>query len=156
MVVLVLAQWTSNDNNVYSGSLGLSVVFEKMPKYKLAIFTGVSGTIFAVIGLSNMMIPFFSVLGIFTPPLGGCYLADFYLCRKFYSFDRLNKLKKVRIESMAAYLIAAAIGFMTTQTSPGFALFEITTIPAIDSFVAAFIMQIVCVKLFNKNHGKDC
>lgn len=28
MVVLVLAQWTSNDNNVYSGSLGLSVVFD--------------------------------------------------------------------------------------------------------------------------------
>ena len=156
MVVLVLAQWTSNDNNVYSGSLGLSVVFEKMPKYKLAIFTGVSGTIFAVIGLSNMMIPFFSVLGIFTPPLGGCYLADFYLCKKFYSFDRLDKLKKVRLESMAAYLIAAAVGFMTTQTSPGFAWFQITTIPAIDSFVAAFIMQIACVKLFNRNHGKDC
>lgn len=155
MLVLVLAQWTSNDNNVYSGSLGLSVVFEKTPKFKLAIFTGISGTIFAVLGLSNLMIPFFSVLGIFTPPLGGCYLADFYLCKKYYNFDRLSTLPKLRKESMIAYAIAALVGFMTTQTSPGFALFTLTTIPAIDSFLAAFIMQIICVKLFNRNHGKN-
>lgn len=155
MLVLILAQWTSNDNNVYSGSLGLSVVFESMPKYKLALFTGITGTIFAVLGLSNKMIPFFSVLGIFTPPLGGCYLADFYLCKKFYNFDRLNTLPKVRKESMIAYFIAAAVGFMTTQTSPGFALFQLTTIPAIDSFIVAFIMQIICVKLLNKEHGKN-
>lgn len=155
MLVLVLAQWTSNDNNVYSGSLGFSVVFESIPKYQLAIMVGITGTLFAVLGISNQLIWFFSILGIFTPPIGGCYVADFYLNKKYYNFENLKNVPTVRKESMIAYLLAAGLGFLTTMPPTGLGLFNITTVPALDTFIAAFVFQIVSVKLLNKNHYKE-
>jgi len=155
MVVLVLAQWNANDNNVYSGSLGFSVVFEKLPKYWLAIITGGTGTLLAVLGISNMLIPFFCILGIFTPPIGGCYVADFFMCRKYYDFDNLKNVPKVRKETFIAYVLAAGMGFLVTPPTIGFGLFQITTVPALDTFLAALLLQVICIKLFNKDFGKN-
>jgi cytosine permease len=155
MLVLVLAQWTSNDNNVYSGSLGFSVVFENIPKYQLAIMVGLTGTLFAVLGISNKLIWFFSILGIFTPPIGGCYVADFFLCKKYYNFENLKNVPTFRKETMIAYFLASGVGFLTTAPPTGLGLLDITTVPAVDTFIAAFILQIIFVKLLNKNHCKD-
>lgn len=149
MLVLILAQWTSNDNNIYSASLGFSVVTEKLPKYKLAIIAGVIGTIFAVFGISNNLIWLFSILGIFTPPIGGVYLADFFLDKSYYDFENLKNVPKVRWETMAAYFIAAGVACLSTYAGMKF-----TSIPAMDSFLVAFVLEIVFVKLFNKDHTK--
>jgi cytosine permease len=154
MLVLVLAQWTSNDNNVYCGSLGFSVVFEKIPRYKLAALIGLTGTIFAVLGISNKLIWFFSILGIFTPPIGGCYVADFYLCKRYYNFENLKNVPAIRKETMFAYFLASGFGFLTTAPPTGFGLFDVTTIPALDTFIAAFILQLILVKLLNKDFCK--
>ncbi len=149
MVVLILAQWTSNDNNIYSASLGFSVVFENMPKYQLAIIAGVVGTIFAVFGISNKLIWLFSILGIFTPPIGGIYVADFFLDRKFYDFENLKNVPKVRVETMVVFAIASAVGFITTYGGV-----TLTSIPAIDTLLTALVLELIAVKLFNKDHTK--
>ena len=149
MVVLILAQWTSNDNNIYSASLGFSVVFEKMPKYQLAIIAGVVGTLFAVFGISNNLIWLFSILGIFTPPIGGVYVADFFLDRKYYDFENLKNVPRFRPETLAAYFIASAVGFVTTYTSV-----QLTSIPALDTLLCALILEFIFVQAFNKDHTK--
>ncbi len=151
MLVLILAQWTTNDNNIYSASLGFSIVFTKVPKYKLAIATGVVGTIFALLGISGRLIPFFSILGIFTPPIGGCYLADFLLNKYYYNFDNLKNVPAVRAETMIAYFAAAAIGFLVTEGPTGLGLFRLTTVPAVDTFLVAGILQVVLVLVMRKN-----
>lgn len=148
-LVLILAQWTSNDNNIYSASLGFSVVTEKLPKYKLAIIAGVIGTAFAVLGISNNLIWLFSILGIFTPPIGGVYVADFFLDKSYYNFENLKNVPKVRVETMAAFFIAAGVACLTTYTG-----LSLTTIPAMDSFLTALVLELIFVKVFNKDHTK--
>ena len=156
MIVLILAQWTSNDNNIYSASLGFSVVFDNMPKYQLAILTGVVGTVFAVCGISNALIPFFSMLGIFTPPIGGCYVADYYMNNRYYDFENLVNVPKIRKETVIAYFCAVGFGFLVTPQPAGLGLFSITTVAALDTFIAAAVFQLIFVKLLNKNYGRSC
>src|SRR5699024_8178682 len=51
MLVLILAQWTTNNSNLYSSSLAFSVVFKNIPKYIITIFAGIVGTLFAITGI---------------------------------------------------------------------------------------------------------
>ena len=120
-----------------------------MPKYQLAIIAGVVGTIFAVFGISNKLIWLFSILGIFTPPIGGIYVADFFLDRKFYDFENLKNVPKVRVETMVVFAIASAVGFITTYGGV-----TLTSIPAIDTLLTALVLELIAVKLFNKDHTK--
>jgi cytosine permease len=146
MIVLILAQWTSNDNNIYSASLGFSIVLEKVSKPRLAILTGVIGTVLAVLGISNHLIPFFSILGVFTPPIGGVYVVDFFLDNHRYDFDRLGSTKNVRWESVVSWVLGTAVGFMTNaKGAAGFGLFSITTVPAIDAFLVSAVAQLIFV-----------
>ena len=55
---------------------------------------------------------------------------------------------------MLAYFLASGLGFLTTAPPTGFGLFQITTIPAMDTFIAAFILQVIFVKLLNKDFCK--
>src|SRR5690606_18262164 len=40
ILILILAQWTTNDNNLYSASLGWSVVFRRVSKRHLTLIAG--------------------------------------------------------------------------------------------------------------------
>lgn len=50
LLILILAQWTTNDNNLYSSALGFSVVFRTVPKWLLTVGGGMIGTALAVLG----------------------------------------------------------------------------------------------------------
>ncbi|HEY4552093.1 MAG TPA: cytosine permease, partial [Bacillaceae bacterium] len=77
MLILILAQWTTNDNNLYSSALGFSVVFNKIPKFILTIAAGFIGTMMAVGGIYSSFIPFLVFLSALIPPIGGIYVGDF-------------------------------------------------------------------------------
>ncbi|GAB3063950.1 purine-cytosine permease family protein [Salinicoccus sesuvii] len=146
MLVLILAQWTTNNTNLYSSALGFSVVFKTVPKYIITIFAGIVGTVFAITGIYTNFITFLSILSIMIPPVGGIYAADFIMRRGAYDFDKIDLIKKINPYSILIWAIAIFIAFATTDAPLGFGWFTLTNAPAIDAFVVAFVLQMAASK----------
>ena len=82
LIVLLLAQWTSNDNNLYCSALGFAVVFRKMKKWHLTVISGTLGIILALLGIYDNFTSFLTFLGVLIPPMGGVIAVDYYLFHK--------------------------------------------------------------------------
>ncbi|MHA6258837.1 purine-cytosine permease family protein [Sporosarcina sp. CAU 1771] len=152
MLVLILAQWTTNDNNLYSSALGFSVIFRKTPKYILTIGAGTIGTLMAVGGIYENFIPFLVFLSALIPPIGGIYVADFLLNRKKYAFENLKHMKNIHFVSVSIWIIATLVAFMTTPAPTGFGLFSLTGASGFDAFLVAFVLQLIASKLMQKSN----
>ncbi len=146
--ILTLAQWTTNTTNVYSSALGASVVFKKVSPKILSIIVGAIGTLLAVLGIYNNFISFLSLLAIVIAPVGGIYVAEFYICKR-----RLKDLKgnsKLALCSSIIWLLSAAFTYLVTPAPDGLQLFTVTTIAPLDGFAFAFLLQAVAGKLLQK------
>lgn len=154
MLVLILAQWTSNDNNLYSAALAFSVVFRRWPKWILTSIAGVIGIGLALWGIYGMLINWLLVLCILIPPIAGVYIADyFFVNRDFYKYENLPKVAKARWLMLAAWLVASFIAYCTTSSPLGLGWFTITTIPAIDSFLIGFVLALILGWAYKKTKG---
>jgi cytosine permease len=147
LLILILAQWTTNDNNLYSSALGFSVIFRNTPKFVLTIIAGTIGTLLAVGGIYDSFIPFLIFLSALIPPIGGIYVADYFMNGSKYSFENLEKMKAVHIPSVCVWIAASLIAFMTTPAPNGFGLFVITGASGFDAFLAALLLQGVVSKV---------
>lgn len=79
IIVLTLAQWTTNTNNLYSASLGFSVVFQKVPKKLITIVAGIFATLLAVFGIYDKFLSFLNIITVFVSPIGGSTRPNFCL-----------------------------------------------------------------------------
>lgn len=91
MIILVMAQWTTNTANLYSASLGIGS-FINVPQKVTVAAMGVIGTLLAVFNVYEIFVPFLVALGTALPPVGGVMLADYYVLHKLvkkseYSFE---------------------------------------------------------------------
>ncbi len=132
IMILVLGQWTTNDNNLYSSALGFSVIFKKIPRYLIAIIVGLIGTGLAVIGIYDYFIDFLIYLTAFIAPIGGIYVAQFFFVdqSRITSFSREQQIIPFCPISVGVWAIATLVAFATTPKPYGFEWFSITTIPA--------------------------
>jgi cytosine permease len=157
MFVLVLAQWTTNDNNLYSAALAFSVIFRRWPKWVLTLGAGIIGIILALLGIYGQFPQWLMFLGILIPPIAGIYIADYFVVnRDFYKYENLPKVAKVRWLTLASWAVASFIGFCTTPKGAvwgGLGWFKITTIPAIDTFLIGFVLAIIVGWAYKKVKG---
>jgi cytosine permease len=147
LLVLLLAQWTSNDNNLYCSALGFAVVFKKLKKWQLTIISGVLGIILAIFGIYDNFIYWLLILGILIPPMGGVIIADYYFKNKtYYEIINLPRLKKLRWDSLIAWIVGSTIALITSNTS-----ITLTTVAALDGFIIAGIVQYALCKTIYKD-----
>src|SRR5690625_6821981 len=78
ILVLTLAQWTTNTSNLYSSSLGLAVLFPNTSKKLITLVAGIIATTLAILGIFDIFVVFLSFITIFIPPVGGIYTAEYY------------------------------------------------------------------------------
>lgn len=137
LILLMFAQWSSNDNNLYSAALGLAVIFRKLEKWQLTLIAGVVGIVLALLGIYDNFIDFLSVLGILIPPIAGVVIVDYFLIRKFtYSTAAEYEVKPIRIYPTAAWVAGSLVALASTYTG-----FTLTTIPAVDGLLVAGVLQ---------------
>ncbi|RCW40667.1 MULTISPECIES: cytosine permease [unclassified Halanaerobium] len=112
LFIVILAQWTSNDNNLYSASLGVTNVFN-FSKHKVSLVLGIAATVIATFGIEDLFVPFLNFLGTFIPPIGGIIMADYYLLNKkdTYTFDQNTTYKQWNLLAFITILLSALIGF---------------------------------------------
>lgn len=150
VTILILAQWTTNDNNMYSLGLNLSVIFKWVPKQILTIIAGLLGTTFAVLGVYENFIDFLIILSPFAAPIAGIYLTEYFFLsssRFKMAFLTKQKVKPFYWHSLIVWGIATTIAFATTPTfDGGWGLFSLTRIPTIDGFLSAAILHYVIGK----------
>ena len=81
LIALVLATWTTNVTNAYSGGLALSNLLG-FTESKFAVTTGVAGgigTLLAAFGLLNAFQSFLSLMSALIPPLAGVIIAAYWI-----------------------------------------------------------------------------
>ncbi|MDU4028866.1 MAG: cytosine permease, partial [Enterococcus faecalis] len=111
IIALILATWTTNAVNAFSGGLALINVFD-IPKEKEKVAVGAAGaigTLLAVVGILNYFTPIMSVLSAMVPPVAGVMIAAYWLINKgdrtkWQPTPGVNKL------GVFSWLIGAAVG----------------------------------------------
>jgi len=135
LVILIAAQWTTNDNNLYSASLALSNIF-KMKKSKIVLIWGIIASVFGFLGIVDYFIPWLNVLGILIPPIAGVMIADYYIVHKRnYRFGEGTEYSQVVWPAFAAWAGGIAAG-----------MFIPVGIPSINAIVISFLAHIILMQ----------
>jgi cytosine permease len=80
-LAIALAQWTTNDSNLYSSVLAFNNII-RVTRWKLAVVVGVLASALAALGILRRLELFLGLLSIGIGPIGGIMTADYYLVRK--------------------------------------------------------------------------
>jgi cytosine permease len=140
MIVLVLAQWTTNDNNLYTSSLGFSNIIN-VPKKRITLVAGIIATIVGAAGLSNYFTSWLIILGVGIPPMAGIIIADYYILKKrSYMFGEGTQYSSWNLLAFISWLIAALAGYFITWG-----------IASVNSLVIGFAVYLVLMKTLGVN-----
>lgn len=153
ILVLILAQWTTNTSNAYSSGLSFAVVFTKINKGVLTLFAGLAGTLLAVLGIYDNFMNFLNIVSMFITPVAGVYTAAYYFGKN--EFFGVKNDKKFKALPLVAWLLGALAGWFTSAGPTGLELFTFTTIPSLDSFIIAFVAQFLFIIITKKMNRKE-
>lgn len=139
MFAIVLATWTSNDNNLYSAALAFNAMFPKLKKWHVTLIGGLAGTILALAGILGHFVNWMIALGVTIPPIAAVMAIDFFLFRsKEYHFDNIKSLPSVRVIPIISWVVAVAFGYMTYAE-----VFTFTGAPALDGLIVALVVHFI-------------
>jgi cytosine permease len=135
ILMLFLNLWTTQDNTVYNFAIaGCNLV--RTRRRKLVTIAGAAiGTVLAVMGMYEWLIPFLILLGTFIPPIGGVIMASYFVGykRQYPALGEVT-LPAFNVTGLAAY----AIGSAAAYTSPWIA-------PIVGVLVAALSYSVILV-----------
>lgn len=141
LLALVLATWTTNVTNAYSGGLAVSSLIGKGEKsFKLSTaISGGLGTLLAAVGLLNYFQGFLSVLTALIPPVAGVIIAEYWIIGKGEK-DYLKIEDGWNIGGMISFAAGAIVAYITGNVYPVF-------IGPINGIVVSMVLHIIFEKL---------
>jgi cytosine permease len=138
-LLLVFACITGNAGNMFQGTLVVSTLLTRFPKWQITLVLGILAAIVGSMDIMTWFIPFLLFLGIATPPVAGIYIADFFLYRRNgYQEGVLAAEPQIKLLTFVAWAVGSAVGFMTVN-----GVFTLTTIPSVDSILVACVGYVV-------------
>lgn len=146
IITLVFATWTTNTINIYSTSLTLSVVFGRTRPLFVILVASAFGTMLALAGIMDHFIPFVTMLGIATPPVGGIYVVDYFFIRKQrYDLATLSDPTGSRTQwpALIGWACASGVG-----AGSEFKWWTLTSLPGLDSLLIAGIVYFLLARLW--------
>ena len=111
IIVLGANIWTTNDNALYTGSLGLSNI-TKVRKRPMVIVSGIIGTALAV-WLYNNFVSWLNFLNATLPPIGMIIMMDYFMHRSSYAEGSVVN-RKVNWGAIAGVVAGALVGNFVT------------------------------------------
>jgi cytosine permease len=139
LLVLVAAQWTTNDNNLYTASLGLSNILRVKKSY-LVLVSGVLATIVGAAGLANYFVDWLIVLGTTMPPMAGIIVADYFLLSKQkYEYGPGTKYCAWNVLAFISWIVAAFVGYFVSWG-----------VAAINSMLVGFALYFVFMRTLGR------
>ena len=144
VITIILAAWTTNDNNLYSGALSLNAMFPKLKKWMITIVSGAVGTILALLGINTGagFQTFLGFLMILIPPAAGVVILDFYFFRgeanRGFEPSKLDSVPKFRALPFIAWMVGSAFGFVIQYTPMQF-----TSVVALDTIIVGAVVYFI-------------
>ena len=121
LVALVLATWTTNVTNAYSGGLALSNLLG-FDESKFKITTGLAGgigTLLAAFGLLNAFQGFLSLMSGLSPPLAGVLIAAYWIVGKGKK-ENFKMRPGFSAPGVISFLVGAVLACITGGTFANF------------------------------------
>lgn len=119
VLMLFMNIWTTQDNTIYNfAAAGCNLI--RTDKRRTITITGAAiGTVLAVFGMYELLIPFLILLGTFIPPFGGVIMADFWLRHKG-NYPKLSEtqLPNFNWQGLTAYACASASAYFSPLLPP--------------------------------------
>jgi len=137
LMVLILAQWTTNDNNLYSTSLGLSGIF-RIKKSSIVLAAGLIATAIGVWGLAERFIPWLLALGIAIPPIAGVIIADYWFLRRGnFDVHAVRDRPALNLCALLSWACGAGAGILLPFG-----------IPALNAILVSFLVYLAVMHAF--------
>jgi cytosine permease len=138
-LLMVFATLTANAGNMFQGTLVVSTLVSRFPKWQITMVLGVLAAIVGCMDIMAWFIPFLLFLGIATPPVAGIYIADFFLYRRGgYDETLLAHEPQIKLLTFVAWIAGSVVGFATVK-----GMLTLTTIPSLDSILTACVCYVI-------------
>lgn len=155
LIALILATWTTNVSNAYSGGLSLSVLLgqdEKKSQITTAI-AGIVGTVLAAVGILNSLQGFLSLLSAIVPALMGVLIADYWVIGKG-KVENFEIREGFYAPGVISFLAGALVACMTGGTFATIPALSFLNIPffigPINGIIVALVVYVAIVKAAGK------
>lgn len=114
LVALVLATWTTNVTNAYSGGLAVSNLLGLgEDKFKISCsVAGLVGTVLAAVGLLSRFEFFLNILSALIPPIAGAMIASYWIVGKGRRENLVEK-EGWYLPGILAFAIGALVAYIT-------------------------------------------
>jgi len=154
-IVLLFAQWTTNDSNLYSSVLALNNIF-RIKRWKMTLIAGFFASAFAALGILERLELFLTLLTVSIGPVAGIFICDFYLLKKWdkNALDR-NTPFPVNSKALIAYGVSLIVGWSTSGHPFTFHVFPFSVF-AFNGILSSIVSYYILIKIFpkkEKNHG---
>lgn len=134
-LILLLASWSTNVGNAYSGGLALKNILPNMKRERLTLIAGVVGTIIAATGIIFRFQNFLSLLSTTIAPMVGVMWTDYYILNK----QKLIYRKETNFVGIAAWIVGSIVSFVTGRIN--------FFIPPINGVIVSAIIYLLASKL---------
>ncbi len=154
IITIILAAWTTNDNNLYSGALSINAMFPKLKKWMITVISGAVGTILALLGINTAagFQTFLSFLAILIPPAAAVMIIDYYFFKstanKKYEGSKIGEAPDFRMIPFICWIVGSAFGFIVQYTPVRF-----TSITAMDTIIVGAVVYLI-IGMVTKNKAK--
>ncbi len=148
IIVLIFAQWTTNNSNLISAALGLSIVIRSIPRPILVILLATAGLGLAYNGMVVNFTAFLSLLGIFISPIAGVYLAEYYLLGAKHIIQGGGTSPTVNASACVAWFIGGGASLLTSPEVG--AKLTLTTVSALDGISISMITYVALNRIVRK------
>ncbi len=136
VLMLLLNIWTTQDNTIYNFAVAGCNLLRTDKRRLVTVIGAAIGTMLAVGGMYNLLIPFLILLGTFIPPIGGVIMANFWLHHKG-DYPKLSEQELPAFNWLG--LGAYAIGSIAAYSSP--------VLPPVVGVLAAAISYAMLLRL---------
>lgn len=151
-LALLLAQWTTNDSNIYSAVLALNNIF-RWKRWKLTIVAGLLSSGLASLGILERLELFLILLTVSIGPIGGIFLADYYLLGSLKRKNFKKKAqKRLNYKALSVYLISVTVGWISSGHPFLVNIFPFS-IFAFNGILCSVILYYLMMKLFPEKGG---
>ncbi len=154
LMVLLLAQWTTNDSNLYSSVLALNNIFRKK-RWKMTIGVGILASSFAAFGILERLELFLVLLTAGIGPIAGIIICDYYLLKRIskFSIPQINLLRN-NYKALAVYFVSFLIGWTTAGHPYTIKIFPFSVF-AFNGILSSILLYYILIKIIPEKEQDD-
>ncbi|MEH6491906.1 cytosine permease [Halopseudomonas sp.] len=119
ILMLFLNLWTTQDNTVYNFAVAGCNLLRTRRRKTVTVVGAAIGTLLAVLGMYDWLIPFLILLGTFIPPVGGVIMANYFVRYRGTYPDLVSaQLPAFNLIGLSAYAIGSFVAYTSAWIAP--------------------------------------